>query len=122
MSNDLYESYCYLRDMRGEKDAQVAKATGIGKSTFSDWKSGRSIPKADKLQKIADYFGVTVDYLRGKDTAPAPDLSEDEAELLRLFRMFNESGRSRALCALKELSEIPRYTDKSKESSISGTA
>lgn len=53
---------------------------------------------------------------------PAPDLSEDEAELLRLFRMFNESGRNRALCALKELSEIPRYTDKSKESSISGTA
>ena len=32
---------------------QVAKATGIGASTFSDWKNGRSTPKADKLARIA---------------------------------------------------------------------
>ena len=73
------------------------------------------------------YYEVLKDSFRSSEAvdAPdldAPDLSEDETELLRLFRMFNESGRNRALCALKELSEIPRYTDKSKESSISGTA
>ena len=45
------------------KDSDVAKATGITKSTFSDWKTGRSKPKQDKLQKIADFFGVTLDYL-----------------------------------------------------------
>ena len=59
----MYEIYCKLRDLKGLKDARVAEATGIGKSTFSDWKSGRSTPKQEKLQKIADYFGVTIDYL-----------------------------------------------------------
>ena len=59
----MYEIYCRLRDERGLKDADVVRETGITKSTFSDWKSGRSKPKNDKLQKIADYFGVTVDYL-----------------------------------------------------------
>ena len=44
------------------KDSNVAALTGIGKSTFSDWKSGRSEPKNDKLQKIADCLGVSVNY------------------------------------------------------------
>ena len=65
----MYEIYCKLRDAMGVKDADVVKATGITKSTFSDWKSGRSKPKDEKLQKIADFFGVTAEYLRtGKET------------------------------------------------------
>ena len=59
----MYEIYCRLRDERGLKDADVVRETKITKSTFSDWKSGRSNPKQEKLQKIADFFGVTVDYL-----------------------------------------------------------
>lgn len=60
----MYEIYCKIRDERGLKDADVVRATGITKSTFSDWKSGRSNPKNDKLAKIADFLGVSVEYLR----------------------------------------------------------
>ena len=42
---------------------QVAKATGVTTATLSQWKKGVYTPKQDKLQKIADFFGVTVDYL-----------------------------------------------------------
>lgn len=59
----MYENYCKIRDQRGVKDADVAKATGITKSTFSDWKSGRSHPKHEKLQKIADFFDVSIEYM-----------------------------------------------------------
>ena len=59
----MYEVYCKLKDLRGVKDADVVRATGITKSTFSDWKSGRSEPKKEKLQKIADFFDVSLDYL-----------------------------------------------------------
>lgn len=41
---------------------KVAGDLGLARSIFSDWKSGKSMPKTDKLIKIADYFGVTVDY------------------------------------------------------------
>ena len=44
---------------------RVAKATGISSSTFTDWKNGRSTPKADKLVLIADYFNVSLDTLLG---------------------------------------------------------
>ena len=66
----MYDIYCKLRDAKKVRDSEVAKATGITKSTFSDWKSGRSNPKQDKLQKIAEYFGVPLEYFTsGKSSA-----------------------------------------------------
>ena len=44
---------------------QLSKATGISASTFTDWKNGRSTPKADKLARIADYFSISLDELIG---------------------------------------------------------
>ena len=47
----------------------MSKETGVSQSTLSDWKRGISTPKQDKLQKIADYFGVSLEYLMtGKET------------------------------------------------------
>lgn len=42
---------------------RVSKSTGISASTFTDWKNGRSVPKMDKIKLIADYFGVSLDYM-----------------------------------------------------------
>lgn len=58
----MYERYCELRDSKGYKDADIAKGTGITRSTFTDWKNGRSIPKMKKLVALAKYFGVSVEY------------------------------------------------------------
>ena len=71
----MYERFLELLNKHQTTAYQVAKATGISQNTFSDWKKGRSTPKIDKMQKIADYFGVTTDYLLGKpdqkETPPA---------------------------------------------------
>ena len=61
-----YEEYARIRDEKNLSDAQVAKKAGIGRSTFSDWKSGRSKPKDEKMRKIAEaldmnYFEL-IDY------------------------------------------------------------
>lgn len=56
----MYDVYAKLRDQKGVTDYKVAKDTGIGQSTFSDWRQGRITPKLPKLQKLADYFGVSV--------------------------------------------------------------
>ena len=75
----MYERYCELRDSKGYKDADIAKGTGITRSTFTDWKNGRSIPKPPKLQKIADYLGVSLSYLMTgiEETLPEnPKLNE----------------------------------------------
>lgn len=91
----MYEIYCKLRDSRGVKDSDVVKATGITKSTFSDWKSGRSKPKNDKLQKIAKYFDVTVEYLTdGKESAEKEKASaltnKDERDIEKILTQTRE--------------------------------
>lgn len=48
---------------KGITSYKLAKDTEISQNTLSDWKNGRSIPKADKLTKIADYLGISLDYL-----------------------------------------------------------
>jgi repressor LexA len=54
---------------------RVSKVTGIAPSTFSDWKNGRSTPKADKLRRIADFFGISTDSLLGTEQGEKNDLS-----------------------------------------------
>lgn len=58
----MYEKYVELRDKNGVTDYRVSVDTGITKSTFSDWKTGRSKPKFDKLKILAEYFGVSIEY------------------------------------------------------------
>lgn len=57
----MYKKYVELRDKKGVTDYRVAIDTGISKSTFSDWKSGRSEPGIQKISKMANYFGVPIE-------------------------------------------------------------
>lgn len=59
----MYSIFQKLCEDKGVNPATVSKATGVSTATLTSWKQGKYIPKADKLQKIADYFGVTVEYL-----------------------------------------------------------
>lgn len=61
----MYENYARIRDAKGVKDSDVARATGISAGTLSDWKHGRYKLKYDKLQKIAEFLGVSTDELTG---------------------------------------------------------
>lgn len=56
-----YEVFQKLLDENGLKVADVCRETGLRQSMMSDWKRGKYSPKADKMQKIADFFGVSAD-------------------------------------------------------------
>ena len=68
-STPSYKKYEKLRNRHGFKNADVARKANIPKSTFSDWKSGRSKPGLQKLQKIANIFDVNIDYLITEDNS-----------------------------------------------------
>lgn len=59
----MYSVFADLLTKFNVKASDVSKATGINQTVFSEWKKGKSTPKADKRQKIADYFGVSLEYL-----------------------------------------------------------
>lgn len=92
MSYSVFDELC---KKKGVRPADVTRATGITSATFSEWKKGTYTPKADKLKKIADYFGVTVEYLKtgesqdgyyiNAETAAVAQQIFDSKELSLLF-------------------------------------
>ncbi len=63
MKRTAYENYCLVRDKLGYTDYKVAKETGIGTATMSNWKNGKYVPKTDKIQKIAALLGTTEKFI-----------------------------------------------------------
>lgn len=84
----MYEIFEQLLQKYGISSYKVAKETGVTQSTLSDWKRGRSTPKSENMKKIADYFGVSIDYLMtGKDDSEKePKLnSKDEKDIKNII-------------------------------------
>ena len=65
----MYDIFAQLIQEKGITTYRLSKETGISQATLSDWKRGRSEPKIDKMQKIANYLEIDVDYLLNN---PAP--------------------------------------------------
>lgn len=58
----MYKKFDSLLKKKGVTAYKVSKETGISTSSLSDWKTGRSSPKVDKLKILAQYFDVPIDY------------------------------------------------------------
>ena len=61
----MFKRYLEMLKEKGIKNIDVSRATGIPASTFSDWKKGKSSPKRDKIEKIANFFDINPDWLAG---------------------------------------------------------
>ena len=83
----MYEVFEQLLQSHGVSSYKVSKDTGVTQTSLSNWKAGRSTPTTKTLQRIADYFGVTVDYLMAGKEEPkekAPELTaRDERDIAK---------------------------------------
>lgn len=61
----MYDIFMQLMEEKGVTAYRVAKDTGITQATLSRWKTGKVYPSIETLQVLAEYFGVTIDYLMG---------------------------------------------------------
>lgn len=62
----MYERFNKVLQEKGLTAYKVAKDTGISRSTLAAWKKKEYTPKLDKLQKLANYLGVSIQYLTGE--------------------------------------------------------
>ena len=59
-----------LREKRSITQDVVAEAIGVSRVAYTNYENGNRKPDFAKLQKLADYFGVTTDYLLGRSALP----------------------------------------------------
>ena len=73
------DNLIYLRNIKGLSQEQIAEAIGISRQSYSKWEQGETFPDIDKCDKLARFYGVTIDSLVHSDdkvgktkVAPAP--------------------------------------------------
>lgn len=108
---NTYEIFDKVIKEKGITAYRVAKDTGLTTVLFTDWKKGKSCPKINKLQLIADYLGVTTDYLLGLSDERSPkqsiqqssNLTSRESQLLSVFNSLSPSEQGEVLGFAKGL-------------------
>ena len=77
-----------LRQQEGLTQRELAKSIEVGRTTISEYESGKIVPKQEGLLKLANYFNVSVDYLTGVSDNPATRQS-NEHELDKLLNTLD---------------------------------
>ena len=83
----------------------LARYIGASVSTVSGWTRGASYPRADAMEKIAKFFGVTTFEL-------VCEYDDQEEQLLRAFRVLSPYGKAEAIKRMNELKDLYWYDKK----------
>lgn len=104
----FYDIYCALCQKNGLTPSGAASKIGFNRASVTMWKNTGKAPKQELLLKIAEFFGVTTDYLlTGEDTKKAPT-QEDERTISDKELMFALWGDSQNVDE-SDLEDVRRY-------------
>lgn len=90
----FYDLFCELCKLKGVSVTKATVEIGLSRTIGTKWKRTGATPNGETLNKIADYFGVSVDYLLGQETEKAPtqegerQISDDDIK----FALFGGDG------------------------------
>ena len=107
---DLYEKIKELAKQKNVSIRQIEENLNWGNGVIGRWKKAK--PSYDKLEAIADYFHVSVDYLLGREEIKGEVLNKDEKDMLLAFRLesnnMSEEKRKAFKKSLKTLMKSAR--------------
>lgn len=102
----FFERFQDLCNKAGKSPARVGVEIGLNKATVSAWKTKGSIPSGNTLYKLADYFGVSADYLlTGEEpTYQALRSSDEEVEIFEAINALKDTELRRLVLRLSKAS------------------
>ena len=101
----FYKKVSDLCKRNGIAMTTLAVTLGFSKSMVTNWKRTEATPRASTVKKIADYFGVSVDYFLEENNelvktatpaakpAPADEYTDEEKRLVGAYRVLPEGKR-----------------------------
>lgn len=114
----INENLKKLRVLKSLTQSDMAKILDISLSSYQKYERDKNCvtPSLDVLLRIADFFGVSVDYLLGREPATDPfdmlQLPEDQKSVMERFASFPDDVRAIILDAIKELAEAAKKRQK----------
>lgn len=107
-----------LRKNFHKTQEEMSALIGVTRGAYANIENGRREPDFAALNTFADYFGVSVDYLMGRDEeqnrkpvmkASRDELTANEVTLLQNFRELNEEGQEKMLDYADDLVQSGKY-------------
>ena len=107
----VVERILQLIERNGITAAQLLRDTSLSPATMTHWKKGSNGPSADAVFKIANYFGVSTDYLlSGNEFGGAITLESSTLVIpLKLQEVYNDIYEARGVFSQAELNEIADF-------------
>ena len=101
MSKSFSDNFKSMRKQRGLTQEQIAETLGVSCQAVSKWETNSSYPDISLLPIIADYFGVSVDYLIGHDTSK--QVEEINTVCVQVGELFDQGRAWEAISILREM-------------------
>lgn len=98
-----------LRKSKGISQQAVGDLFGIGRISVSNWERGKNPPTTDKLERLAEFFGVSVDWLLGREKANFTNVPLKGTLATVPLISWVQAGQWNEICDLTS-EEAPRIT------------
>lgn len=122
-----------LRKKSKKSQAEIAQLLGITTAAYQNYENGRREAGYATIAKLADFYGVTTDYLLGREPKADPHLDlnlkkADEDEMLKKYMSLPENVRAMLLKVMKELvgegedddEQLAEELAKTRQTAVSG--
>lgn len=121
---EIIERIYKLLNEKDKRAYELCDKLSIRTSTMSTWKSRTNDPPAKYMKTIADFLGVSLEYLMTGQEAPVrKNTTQEEDDLLALYRSLPEPKKYEFIGELKGFlkayTESQKYLDKEKEKRLS---
>lgn len=92
-----------LREEKSKSQYEISKEIDVARYTYANWEQGRSEPSIADLEKLANYFGCTIDYLIGRENDfgitqnKTNSLTTKEERLLKSFTQLDTDEQDKII-------------------------
>jgi hypothetical protein len=103
----MAENIQYYMKLKGKTRQQVCNSIGVKYTTFTDWVKGNAYPRIDKIELMADYFGISK-----SDLVEEKYISSKFPKIIDYYNQLNDFGKREATKRVEELTNLPQYINK----------
>ena len=96
----------YYMNQRGKTRQEMCDALGVKYTTFTDWVKGNAYPRIDKIELMANYFGISKADLVEELTA-----EPNTPKIMTFYEQLNDFGKHEAEKRVEELTFLPQYSN-----------
>lgn len=124
---ELKDTLKYIREKNGLTKRELCEKTGISERAYLTYEFGEREPKISVIAKLADFYGVTTDYLLGREPAPDPfaDLNlnkESEEDVIDKYMSLPPNIRACLMDVLLQLADAAKQRKNEQPDGTQGSS